>query len=214
MRSPRAAAVAGLVFAAVMATVMVLLRTAAPLQGDPTGWISDSGRREQVQLAIALVPYAGIAFLWFIGVIRTRIGDREDRLFATVFLGSGLLFVALLFSGAAIMGAVLTLYSTDAAVPSSTTHLANAISAQLLTTFAIRMAAVFALVTTSLGRRTGLLPRWLGVVGVLTGLVLLLVPVGVRWAILVFPAWVALLSVFILVAADHREDRAPDVPQD
>jgi hypothetical protein len=40
---------------------------------------------------------AGIAFLWFIGVIRDHLGDREDRFFATVFLGSGLLFVAMLF---------------------------------------------------------------------------------------------------------------------
>ena len=47
--------------------------------------------------AVSLIPFAGIAFLWFIGVIRTRLGDREDKLFATVFLGSRLLFVALLF---------------------------------------------------------------------------------------------------------------------
>lgn len=33
---------------------------------------------------------AGIAFLWFIGVIRDRSGAHEDRFFATVFLGSGL----------------------------------------------------------------------------------------------------------------------------
>lgn len=204
LRTPRAAAVAGLVFAAVMGSVIVLMRLAGPLQGDPTDWVSDTTRRSEVQLAIALVPYAGIAFLWFIGVIRDRLGPREDKLFATVFLGSGLLFVALLFAGAATIGAVLVLYATEPNLPSSTAHLGSALSAQLLTTFAIRMAAVFSLVTTNLGRRSGLVPRWLFWLGIATGLVLLVVPVGIPWAILVFPSWVAVLSGYVLVVADER----------
>jgi hypothetical protein len=58
-------------------------------------------------LALKLVPFAGIAFLWFIGVLRNRLADLEDRLFATVFLGSGLLFVASLFGAAAVTDAVI-----------------------------------------------------------------------------------------------------------
>ena len=57
-------------------------------------------------IALNLVPFAGIAFLWFIGVLRDRIGEREDRFFATVFLGSGLLFVAMIFVAAGIGGAL------------------------------------------------------------------------------------------------------------
>ena len=60
-----------------------------------------------VAIALNLVPFAGIAFLWFIGVLRDRIGEHEDRFFATVFLGSGLLFVAMIFVAAAITGAVI-----------------------------------------------------------------------------------------------------------
>ena len=60
-------------------------------------------------LALNLLPFAGIAFLWFIGVVRDRIGQGEDRFFATVFLGSGLLFIAMLFvTGAVAGGLVLT----------------------------------------------------------------------------------------------------------
>jgi len=44
-------------------------------------------------VGVDLAPFAGIAFLWFIAVVRNLIGDREDRFFATVFLDSGLLFV-------------------------------------------------------------------------------------------------------------------------
>ena len=49
-----------------------------------------------------LAPFAGIMFLWFIAVVRDQIAQREDRFFATVFFGSGLLFVALLFAAAAV----------------------------------------------------------------------------------------------------------------
>jgi hypothetical protein len=42
-------------------------------------------------LAVNQVPFAGIAFLWFIGMLRDRLGEFEDRFFATVFFGSGLL---------------------------------------------------------------------------------------------------------------------------
>jgi hypothetical protein len=50
------------------------------------------------------VPFAGIAFLWFIGVLRDRLGELEDRFFATVFFGSGLLFLGMLFLACAIVG--------------------------------------------------------------------------------------------------------------
>jgi len=59
----------------------------------------------------SLIPYAGITFLWFIGVIRDLPGDREDRLFSTVFLGSGLLFLAFTFVGAALAGGLLNTYT-------------------------------------------------------------------------------------------------------
>src|SRR4051794_41435814 len=61
---------------------------------------SDASRRNLIRLSLHLVPFAGIAFLWFIGVVREQLGDVEDRLFSTVFLGSGLLLVAMLFQAA------------------------------------------------------------------------------------------------------------------
>jgi len=45
--------------------------------------------------------------LWFIGVLRDRLGEREDKFFATVFFGSGLLFLAMLFAAAAVAGALI-----------------------------------------------------------------------------------------------------------
>ena len=67
-------------------------------------WLADGSRRKAILVALNLLPFAAIAFLWFIGVVRDRIGEGEDRLFATVFLGSGLLFIAMLFAGGAVAG--------------------------------------------------------------------------------------------------------------
>ena len=83
LRTPRAAAVAGIGFSAFLITALVLLRLSVPAHpGAPGTWLTDAGRRTAVVIALNLVPFAGIAFLWFIGVIRDRIGGREDRFFA------------------------------------------------------------------------------------------------------------------------------------
>jgi hypothetical protein len=73
----------------------------------PDPWLIEQERREALGLALDLVPFAGIAFLWFIGGLRSRLGELEDQFFATVFLGSGLLFLASLFGVAAVMHALV-----------------------------------------------------------------------------------------------------------
>src|SRR5207244_6006962 len=83
---PRAAAIAGILFALLLTAALVLVRVGAPPDSGDTGaWLTDPSSRRLVALALNLVPFAGIAFLWFIGVVRDRIGQREDRFFATVF---------------------------------------------------------------------------------------------------------------------------------
>ena len=176
LRTPRAAAIAGILFSLLLSAAVLLIQWAMPRDGDPSEWVTQDSRRRAVALAIGLIPYAGIAFLWFIGVIRSRLGDLEDRFFATAFLGSGLLFVAMLFTAAAVTGAFLDLSGGTEPVTSADARLASAIVSALLATFGIRMAAVFTLVVTNLGRRTGIVPPWLVVAGYATGLVLLLAP--------------------------------------
>ena len=114
--------------------------------------IDDSNRRA-VLFALNLLPFAGIAFLWFIGVVRDRMGEREDRFFATVFLGSGLLFVAMLFAAGAIAGALL-IDSADAAEPTTEVWTyGRRITYSLVTVYAMRMAGVFMISTTTLVMR-------------------------------------------------------------
>ena len=67
------------------------------------------------------MPFAGITFLWFIGVVRDGIGRFEDRFFASVFLGSGLLFLAMMFASSAV-GAGLVASRNYARTPRPTTR--------------------------------------------------------------------------------------------
>ena len=88
---------AGIVFAVLLLTAMI---DDPPGASPTTAWTrcgTDSSRRALIRAGLHLVPFAGIAFLWFIGVVRDQLGEVEDRLFSTVFLGSGLLFLAMLF---------------------------------------------------------------------------------------------------------------------
>jgi len=112
LRTPRAAAVAGILFSLLLGLAITLINVSAPSHPARAGdWLTDPARRAAIAVALNLVPFAGIAFLWFIGVVRDRIGQREDRFFASVFLGSGLLFVAMLFAAAAFAGGLIALAS-------------------------------------------------------------------------------------------------------
>jgi len=199
-RTPRAAGVAGLLFAVLLGTAVVLVGLSVPADAsDAERWLSDSTSRDSVRLALDLVPFAGIAFLWFVGVIRDRIGRREDRLFATVFLGSGLLFVSMLFVAAAVAGGLVADPQFQTGGGSGALwEFERRITFTLLNVYAIRMGGVFVLSTTTIGKRTGILPGWLVAVGLVAGLVLLVGSGTSIWVNLVMPVWALTLSVYIL----------------
>jgi hypothetical protein len=196
LRTPRAAGIAGVVFALLLTATLVLVRLAAPAgPGDAAAVLADPGRRRLVILALNLVPFAGIAFLWFIGVVRDRIGQHEDRFFATVFLGSGLLFVAMLFVASAVTAGFLADAAARPGAPQEVSGVGRRVGAVVLHVYAMRMAAVFMISTATIALRTGFIPRWLGFSGYAIALVLLLAIDVTPWVELLFPIWILLLSV-------------------
>src|SRR5215469_13318119 len=91
---PRAAAATGIVFSALMIASLGIICLADPADPTiPSIWLTNYNGRAQLDFALNLVPFAGVAFLWFIGVLRNRIGASEDQFFAAVSRGSGLLSV-------------------------------------------------------------------------------------------------------------------------
>jgi preprotein translocase subunit Sec61beta len=200
IRTPRAAAVAGIAFSLLLTLAFVLIRLAVPSDADDArAWLTDGTKRDAMVVALNLLPFAGIAFLWFIGVLRDRMGEGEDRFFATVFLGSGLLFIAMLFATGAIAGGLVL--TGDGRPAADVWSFGHQVSHTLLTVYSMRMAAVFAISTTTIASRLGLTPRWLTGLGLATGVVLLLSAGFIPWVELIFPAWVFILSAYILVAS-------------
>jgi len=201
LTTPRAAAIAGILFSILMITSLVLIWISVPF--DPQedgGWLAANW--STVSLALNLVPFAGIAFLWFIGVVRDRLGQAEDRLFATVFLGSGLLFLAMLFDSAAMAGGTIRIYGSAPGqlIESDVYTFGRMVTYEIMNVYTLKMAGVFMLTTCTLSLRTRILPRWMIFLGFILALFLLLSLGSVNWAPLVFPLWILLISVHILFA--------------
>ena len=212
LTTPRAAAIAGILFSVLLLASLVLVRVSVPADPQEAGaWLSDSWKT--VNLALNLVPFAGIAFLWFIGVVRDRIGEHEDRLFATVFLGSGLLFLAMLFTSAAVTGGIISMYGTTPAmlIESGMYAFGRTLTYELMTVYTMKMAGVFMITTCTLSLRTGIFPRWMAFLGVVLALFLLLSIGFFDWAPVVFPLWILLISVYILLA-NLRRSKSESIP--
>ncbi len=201
MTTPRAAAVAGILFSLLLITSLVLIRVTVPANPRDGGvWLL--GGLGRIALAMHLLPFAGIAFLWFIGVLRDRLGQREDKFFATVFFGSGLLFLAMLFSSAAVAGGVLRIYGGNPGmIPEAGLYsFGRTVTYEIMNVYAMKMAGVFMVSTCTVSLRTSIFPRWMAYLGFALALFLLLSLGIVYWAPLVFPLWVLLISIHILRA--------------
>jgi hypothetical protein len=198
LSTPRAAALAGVVFAVLFGVALILIRTALPEGGEPgSQWLAAGSH--QLRTAAVLMPFAGIAFLWFIGVIRDGLGALEDRFFSTVFLGSGLLFLAMMFCAAGI-GAALedTSQQQDAATVSAGATFAQMMLVTISKTYALRMAAVFMMSLATIWLRTALMPRALVWTTYTLAVVLIVAADTTMWLTLAFPVWVLVVSLFLL----------------
>ena len=216
LTTPRAAAIAGILFSLLLITVMVLIRISVPADPQDAGsWLASGSRT--VKLALHLLPFAGIAFLWFIGVVRDRLGEHEDRFFATVFLGSGFLFLAMLFASTAVAGGLLRIYGSAPGplIESGLYSFGRTLTYEMMNVYTMRMAGVFMISTCTLSLRTDIIPRWMAYLGLVLAVFLLLSLGNFNWAPMVFPLWVLLISVHILFAnlRNPRTPHAASVPR-
>lgn len=199
LSSPRAAAVAGVLFALLFTTSLVLLWLSLPNELERNAdWLDDEATT-RITVGLALVPFAGIAFLWFLGVIRDRFKDAEDQLFSSVFMGSGLLFLAMIFVSAAVAGGIVaTVPLVTDEESRAVANFGRAVMLQVSNIYALRMAGVLLISLATMWLRTGVLPRWLAIATYVVAAVLLVVTSVSLWVTLIFPAWVLGVSVLIL----------------
>jgi hypothetical protein len=206
IRTPRAAGIAGIIFAVLFVSALVLGWLSVPTSsGYATAVASARSHKSLVLIALGLIPFAGIAFLWFIGVVRTRIGESEDKFFSSVFLGSGLLFIGMIFVWAAIAtGLIETVSPSHGAVLSPGLWLFGRRTAYTLQSiYSMRMAAVFMMSTSTILLRARLVPRWIPWSGYGIAAALIFLISFINWIELLFPAWVFALSVYVLVVQEQ-----------
>jgi MFS family permease len=215
VRSPRSAAFAGIAYSILMITGMILTASIAKVGlEDITLEVLDSWSRK-ASLIILLVPFAGIAFLWFTGVIRDRLGELEDRFFATIFYGSGIIQVVLLFLWGAIFGAVMVARTLTAVglIDSGIYIFSFALMNEIIGNYALRMAGVYMTAINALWSKTGLMPRWLTIITYVLAMGFLVAAERIREARFIFPVWVFVVSIYILVLNYRRTHELDDQPK-
>jgi hypothetical protein len=205
LRSAEAAALAGLLHAVLYVVAISMLRRApSPVVGGPvdTDWYLQAGNQRLMVTGLNLLVLATIAFLWFVAVIRRRVGEREDRFFGTVFLSSALLLAGLWLVGAMVYSApAFSAYVFGYEPTSGDIAMWHGAAVAGLLVVVARLQAVFIITATTVVRLAGTFPRWVVLVGYATGLFLMFVPVPNALLHWVFPGWVALISTVALVRA-------------
>ena len=206
VRSPPSAAIAGIVYSILMSTGMILTSSLALLNPEDITRDNMEVLAATAPFVLTMIPFAGIAFLWFTGVIRDLLGEREDRFFSTIFFGSGIIQVVLLFIWGAIFGTLM------AAINRFTVQLADnnvyalfiALMNEIVGNFGLRMAGVYMLAIGTLWTRTKLMPRWLTTITYILALGFLLAAGKIREARFIFPVWVFVVSVYVLILNYRR----------
>ena len=207
LTTPRAAAVAGVIFALLFGAVLILIGTKMPERAAGSSeWLNSQG--SGIATARTLMPFAGISFLWFIGVVRDGLGRYEDKFFASVFLGSGVLFLAMMFVSTAVAAGLVASNArvTDPSAHAETIRFGKMVMLAASQTYAVRMAAVFMMSLATIWLRTGLMPRWLVGLSYLSAVALLLAGNISMWITMVFPVWVLMVSGLLLVRAGLFEE--------
>jgi uncharacterized membrane protein YbjE (DUF340 family) len=200
LRSPRAAALAGIAYSIMMYIIML---STSDIRINP-----ENITRENLQkwsgtasLVLILVPFCGITFLWFTGVIRDRLRHQEGHFFATLFFGSGLIIVVLLFIWGAILGAIMITKDMDVvrSVGIGIYVFAFVIMNEIVGNYSLRMAGVYMTIVGTLWHRTKLVPRWVTITTYILAFGFLVAADKIREARLIFPSWVFVVSIVILI---------------
>ena len=210
-RSVRSAAIAGVIYS-ILATAALLLLRGFPAAGEagttPTAWIEDPVNQAALIVGLNLASISSVAFLWFVAVIRKRMGDKEDKFFSTVFLGSALVYIGIWLVAAASIASIAVAYQRfdDAAVSTESVTFLLGFSEALILVVGPRLQGVFVLTTSTLILRTEMLPKWLADLGYAIGTALTVTPMIYQPIGLGFPLWVLVVSVTMLIARSKQSD--------
>jgi hypothetical protein len=200
-RWERWSAVAGVLFVALFAVALALSANTGDNPSEVQQWYADSGNRTKEFVAWFLYIAAAIAFLSFLGTLRDMLVRAEGgpgTLSALVF-GPGLAFTVLLVTGVSLFAAPAALGDeNDFKLDPNTAEIFSDAGYFVLVAGGM-IASIVVLATSMAALRTGVLPSWLGWVGLIVAVVMLFSVFFVP--LLVFLAWVLAVSLVMVVAA-------------
>jgi hypothetical protein len=204
-------AVAGLVFSGLYLASFLAVRGLPKASWSDAEILSYSTSNDVDYLKLVtlyLVPFAGIAFLWFLAAFRDRVvrlAGTESTMLSTVQILAGAIYVAMQFSAAASI--VTVVLSLDSDVPSPADVEAVRpfliLGDTILVVFALRAAAVFMMAGTTRALRAGMFPRWFALLSYVLALTLVVTVAEVRAVSLIFPMWIGVASVLILLRRER-----------
>jgi hypothetical protein len=209
VRYARLCGAMALVFAVLFVLGLVLVHRSPALSASDSAYAAFYAGTSSnlVTVGLYLVPFAGIAFLWHMVTARLLIGARTREPSPIPYalqLVSGVLFVALLFAGTATAGSVALLKELSVApLPSPETARALlGVGYGMVFVYAVRGAGMYAITTTTLLMKAGVLPRWLALLGYLMAAFLLVSTTLNPVVVLLFPTWAAVVGVVLILRGD------------
>lgn len=208
LRSPRSAAIAGILYALMTATSMILIENIVNATPNDINraWLEIWS--PTASIALFLIPLSGIAFLWFTGVIRELIGDREDRFFATIYFGSAIILIAMTYIWAAVLGAIFATAAIAGGriADDDVFFFGFAVMSSIMIDYILRIAGVYMISIATVWMRAAITPRWLTIITFLVAVGFVFFAGAFREARFIFPAWVFLVSVYILIVNYRRSN--------
>lgn len=195
--------IAGIAFVVLFFVGFIALDTPdtdAPV-ADWDAYFGDSGNRTETILSMFLIVLSGFAFLWFATSMRVRLraAATAEQLRA-VAAGAALLYVAMLVAGGIAFG------NTAGAIEFGDTPVPDGDISRMFEQlgFALIMlaggfaSAVFVGVTSVLGRKAGVFPPWLAILGYVVAVILVFS--FMFFPVLLLLVWVLIVSIRSLVS--------------
>jgi hypothetical protein len=171
VRSLRKAAMLTAVVGAVHAVLFLVSWWLLSDRPGPTASVEEIGEfygsaasRRVLLVGLYLMPFAGIAFIWFVVALRMWVEGTSRRvniLLSNIQLVTGILYVALFFAAAASSSVLAaSVEFSDGEIDPVVAHQFPQFGSTLLLVFALCMAAMFVFTTSTIGRTSRVVPAW------------------------------------------------------
>jgi hypothetical protein len=212
-RLARWAPLSGIVFAALWVIAIVIVGGGAgDTDEEILSYYDDSGNRNMEITAFFLILASGLFYLWFLGVLRSRLRVREGEpgTGSALVLASGSVSAALFIVSSYLFSAPAWATSQDDFTLDPDTYRLISDMGYGVWVGAQSVAIVLVLAASYVVLRTGTFPKWVGWIGFLVALLLVFAFAFIPF--FVFLGWIVLLSLLMIWQPEPVGERSVGSP--